>query len=326
VPPHNNDTQQNAVGKPSRGVVVVGGLSYARPRTARAEPAAGADGSALRAAVGAWLVGADAAVCSVIGSDFPTGLIVDITRAGIDLSRIRPVTGQAAMSSADMDPRPEQLASLSPRWSVHLCGISPVRQREILRAVNQRAAVVTVDTGHGPWKAEPALGELAAYADAILSGVKDVAQLWPGKRPVDVLRELARRGVRAAVIKLGAGGSIGIRDAAITSMPAYPVTASGMTGGSDAYGGAFSAMFIAERDLPRAMAWASAAASVVVESFATLDPLTEFGRSKVEYRARILEAEAKAQDDWPSTPAGRRLQDGAARRSSQGRQLPIESV
>jgi sugar/nucleoside kinase (ribokinase family) len=308
VPLHNNDTQQNAVGNLSRGVVVFGGLSYARPRPTAAEPAAGADGSALRAAVGAWLVGADAAVCGVVGSDFPTGLILDITRAGIDLSRLRPVTDQAAIAGADMDPRPEQLASLSPRWSVHLCGLSPVRQREILRAVNQRAAVVTLDTVHRPGKAEPAIVELATAVDAFLPGQREAAQLWPGKPPSDVLQGLARRGVRAAVIKLGTGGSIGIRDGAITSMPAYPVIASGVTGGGDAYAGAFAAIFAADRDLPRAMAWASAAASVVVESFATLDPLTEFGRSKVEYRARILEAEARNQwafsagGPWSATP------------------------
>jgi sugar/nucleoside kinase (ribokinase family) len=314
------------VGKPSRGVVVVGGLTYARARAARAEPAAGADGSALRAAVGAWLVGADAAVCGVVGSDFPTGLIVDITRAGIDLSRLRPLTDQAPMPGADTDPWPEQLASLSPRWSVHLCGISPLRQREIVRAVDGRAAAITVEVGQPPAKVEPAIGALAAQADAIVSGISAATQLWPGKPPGDLLREWARGGVRAAVIRLGAEGSIGMHDGAMTSMPAYPVTASGMRGGGDAYGGAFCAVFAADRNLARAMAWASAAASVVVESFATLDPLTEFGRSKVAHRARILEAEAEVHSDPPSVAAGRGFQNGASRRSPQRRQLPIESA
>jgi sugar/nucleoside kinase (ribokinase family) len=259
-------------------------------RAARSDPARAADGSALRAALGAWLVGVDAAVCAVVGPDFPTGLIVDITRAGIDLSRIRPLNGQAAMPAADADPSPDQLASVSPRWSVHVCGMSPVRQHEILRAVHQRAAIITLDVASRPGEA-PAVDDLAVDADASLLGARDAAQLRPPKPPLEVLRGLVRRGVGAAVITLGAGGSIGIRDGSITSMPAYPVTPSGIMGGGDAYAGAFSAMFADERNLPRAMAWASAAASVVVESFATLDPLTEFGRSKVEHRARILEAE-----------------------------------
>jgi ribokinase len=281
------------LGKASRGVVAVGRLAIEHVRAPRIDPARAADGSALRAAVGAWLVGADAAVCAVIGSDFPTGLILDITRAGVDLSRIRPITGPADMAGVDTDPSPEQLANLSPRWSVHICGLSPLRQREILLAVNQRAAVVTLHPAYRSGGAQPAIVELAANADAFLPGAKEAAELWPGKGPAEVLHELARCGVRAAVITLGGGGSIGIRDGAITSVPAYPVTASGITGGGDAYRGAFSAMFAIDRDLPRAMAWASAAASVVVESFAALDPLTEFGRSKVEYRARILEREAR---------------------------------
>jgi sugar/nucleoside kinase (ribokinase family) len=284
------------VGKASRGVVVVGGLSYARARTARAGPAAGADGSALRAAVGAWLVGVNAAVCGVIGTDFPTGLIVDITRAGVDLSRVRLAPDPDGLREADVEPIPEQLASLNPRWSVHICGLSLARQREIAGAVRQRSAAVTLDTIHLPGRIEPDardVVELAARCDAFVPGWKEVAQLWPGQAAPECLRLLARRGVGTAVIRLGAGGSIGLRDGAVISVPAYPVTASGVTGGGDAYGGAFAAMFTADRDLARSMAWASAASSVVLESFAAVDPLTEFGRSKVEYRARILEAETK---------------------------------
>ena len=168
-------------------------------------------------------------------------------------------------------------------------------------AVGQsRPSLVTLDTGQRSGKVEPAV-ELAASADAFLPGQRDLAPLWPGIPPQDALRGLVRRGVRTAVIKLGTSGSMGIHDGAITSMPAYPVTASGTTGGGDAYAGAFSAMFAADRDLPRAMAWASAAASVVVESFATLDPLNEFGRGKVAYRARILEAEARVRNDFART-------------------------
>jgi sugar/nucleoside kinase (ribokinase family) len=283
------------VGKPSRGVVVAGGLSFDRVR-ARRDLASGADGSALRAAVGAWLVGVETAVCAVIGSDFPTELIVGVTRAGVDLSRVRLAPDPAAVAGADLEPLPEQLASISPRWSVHLCGLSTARQREIIRAVNLRSPVITLDTVHLSGKIAPAahdILELAANSDAFFAGRNEAAQLWPGQSHRELLHMLAGRGVGTAVIKLGAGGSIGIREGTITSVPAYPVTPSGLTGGGDAYGGAFAATFSSDRDLPRAMAWASAASSVVLESFATLDSLTEFGRSKVEYRARILEAEAR---------------------------------
>ena len=75
--------------KSSRGVIAVGRLSVDRDATVGADPPTSADGPALAAAVGAWLVGVDAAVCAVIGPDFPTRLILDFTRAGIDTSALR---------------------------------------------------------------------------------------------------------------------------------------------------------------------------------------------------------------------------------------------
>lgn len=284
------------MGKPSRGVVAVGGLSINRRRTANTGAVPPADGSALRAAVGAWLVGVEAAACAVIDAAFPTDVILDITRAGIDLSRLRPASGRDRSSNGSGDPTPMQLASLSPRWSVHVCGMSIDHQRDMVRSLAERVGVVTLDAPRRPGAIDADANDvlaLAASGDAFLPSVKDVAALWPGQPPRELLRLIARSGVRTVVITLGSGGSVGIHDGIITWMPAYPVTASGVTGGGDAYGGGFAAMFAADRDLHRAMAWATAAASVVVESFAALDPLTEFGRSKVEYRARILEAEVR---------------------------------
>jgi sugar/nucleoside kinase (ribokinase family) len=276
------------VGKPSRGVVAVGGLSIGRWRGINSGAAPPADGSALRAAIGAWLVGVESAVCAVIDPAFPTDVILDITRAGIDLSRLRPRSELETASDANGDPTPAQLASLSPRWSVHVCGMRLAHQREIVRALAQRVAIVTLDApGDTKRNADDVLA-VAANCDAFLPSVSDVAELWPGKPPRELLRLIARRGIRAAVIRLGVGGSIGIHDGTITWVPAFPVTASGVTGGGDAYGGAFAAMFAADRDLPRAMAWATAAASAVVESAEALDPLNEFARSRVEARARAL--------------------------------------
>jgi hypothetical protein len=276
------------VGKRSRGVVAVGGLSIGRWRSVSSGAAPPADGSALRAAIGAWLVGVESAVCAVIDPAFPTDVILDITRAGIDLSRLRPKSEADPSSDANGDPTPAQLARVSPRWSVHVCGMALPHQRDIVRALAQRVALVTLDAPSGSRPAADEVLALAASCDAFLSSVKDVSELWPGQPPREVLRQIARRGVPAAVIRLGVGGSIGIHEGTITWMPAFPVTASGVTGGGDAYSGAFAAMFAAGRDLPMAMAWATAAASAVVESGETLDPLNAFARSRVESRARAL--------------------------------------
>jgi sugar/nucleoside kinase (ribokinase family) len=284
------------VGKSSAGVVAAGGLSINHPpiRSGAAPPA---DGSALRAAVGAWLVGVQAAACAVVDDAFPTDVILDITRAGIDLSRLRLKSGVDGSSNGSGDPTLSQLARLNRGWSAHVCRMALAHQRDLVRALTQRVAAITLDA---PF---PSVGldandvlDLATNCDAFLIGSRAAAAWWPGQPHHELLRLLARRGVRVAVIKLGVGGSIAIGDGVISWMPAFPVTASGMTGGGDAYAGAFAAMYAADRDLPRAMAWATAAASTMVESFAALDPLTEFSRSQVEHRARILGAETKVRN------------------------------
>jgi ribokinase len=294
--PLNNVTQQDGMGKSSRGVVAVGRLSIGVDHTAKAEPAPSPDGPALAAAVGAWLVGVDAAVCSVIAPDFPKWLIPEIMRAGIDTSRIQPLAPSDPTAGPDLDPVPEQLTSLSPSWAVHLCGLPPGRQREIVRSVRQRVACITLDIEVAGTVAPDVnqLLTLAAECDAFLPGRKEVAQLWPGEPPRAVLRLMADAGVPAAVIKLGAGGSLGIRGGEIISMPAFPVMADGGLGGGNVYAGAFAAMYAGDQDLRRAMAWAAAAASVVVESNVLLGKVSEFARKRVEARARILDGPMKA--------------------------------
>jgi len=285
------------VGKPSSGVVAVGLLStLARTETSEAAaPSAG--GSALLAAVGAWLVGRDAAICAVIGPHVSVDLVRRITQHGIDLSRSRATADVA--TEGDIEPSPEQLASVSRDWSVHLCGLSAGRQRELLHAVSQRVMTVTIDTAKKPGSSvltKTELVELAVNCDAILTGRLEAERLWPAQPPREILRQLARQGARAAVIKLGVGGSIGIREGRITWMSAFPLTRPPLLPGGDAYAGAFSAVFAPDRNLAHAMAWATAAASTVMESPSPLEVMTDFGRRTVESRARALES-----DTAPST-------------------------
>lgn len=288
--------RNRGMGKSSRGVIAVGRLSIDGNPAIGAEPSASADGPALSAAVGAWLAGVDAAVCAVIGSGFPTRLILEFTRAGIDTSRIQPVGRRDGSPEADQEPVPEQLASVNPRWSVHVGGLSPSRQRAIIGAVSGRVACITLDldlAGADKPDVNDVLA-LAAQCDAFLPGHQEVAQLWPGETPRAVLRRMARAGVRAAVIRLGAGGSLGMRQSEFVSMPAFPVVDRGGVDGGDVYAGAFAAVYAADQDLRRAMAWASAAASVAMEAKVLLGQLSDFARNRVEARARILDGATKA--------------------------------
>jgi hypothetical protein len=141
----------------------VGGLSTGYLGNERPRPNAGAGGSALLSAVGAWLVGTEAAICAVVAPDFPADQIRIIMRAGIDLSRVRLATPDE-LSSDELEPSADQLASVSPNWAVHLCGLSTRRQAAIIHRLNQRVALLTLDTIYIPARLEPERKDVLALA------------------------------------------------------------------------------------------------------------------------------------------------------------------
>jgi len=281
------------VARSSSGVVAVGKLTVDGPLPAGSSQGYGPS-NALLAAIGAWLVGAEAAVCAVIDPTYPNDLIKEMTRAGIDVSRIRSVSAAEAARGI-LEPTAEQLASVSPSWAVHLCPMSARFQRDLLRAVSGRVILVTLDVatdaGSLTLDSKTIFG-LAAESDAILLGRREVEAVWPGQAPRQVLRLLAHQGARTAVINLGGGAAIALRGDAVTWMPAFPVGDRAHTPGRDAYGGAFAATYAAYGHLARAMAWAAAAESAVVESRSPLELVNNFARRTVESRARRLETEA----------------------------------
>lgn len=284
------------MGKPSTGVIAVGAFSL--------EPVSKTDSlgpsqvwdNALLSAVGAWLVGAEAAICGVIPPNYPVEVIRRITRAGFDMSRVRLASGAEVAAGRRLEPIAEQLASVSPSWAVHLLAISPARQRELLERVAQRVALTTIDIDYGPASGpvdRVKVLELAPLCDAVLIGPAEAERLWPRQSPREAVRSMARTGARAAAIRLGPNGSIGIHDRSVAWVPAFPIRATPKWPAGDAFGGAFAAAFVHARHMRRALAWATAAASAVIESDSPLELVNEFARRTVASRASALEKEAE---------------------------------
>lgn len=274
----------------SAGVVAVGGLPFDQAPSTSTASVPGPSNAVL-AAVGAWLAGGNTTICSVIPPEFPTELIRNIARSPIDLSRVRLVSAAEAASGI-MEPIPEQLASVGSHWAVHVLRLSLPRQQEIVRAVSRRVTLTSVDIGDAPgMNGNGASAAPYALGDVALFGRKEAERLWPRQSPRDALRLLAKRGRRVAVITLGSSGSIGIRDDVISWLPAFSMRKAAKWPGCDAYGGAFAAAFVSEFNLRRAMAWASAAASAVMESDSPFELMNEFARRTVASRARLLERE-----------------------------------
>jgi hypothetical protein len=281
------------------GVVAVGALptnSDAPDSTA----ANGWTGNAVLAAIGAWLVGVNAAVCSLVGRNPSDEPLRFFARAAVDVTSVGTASARAARLD-DSEPPPDQLDKLAQGWAVHLCRMSPPRQLEIVRAIRQRVALLTVDSayrgdGVGAFRAE--LLELAEDCDAIVLSRRDLDEVWPQASPREALRRLARSGARCVVMKLGSGAAIGFHGDLRTWTPGFPADSPAIRPGGDAYAAAFAAAFTDHRDLRRAMAWAGAAASAVVESASPLELLNEYARRAVASRARVLESQST--DGWRS--------------------------
>ena len=260
-------------------------------------------GNALLAAVGAWLVGVNAAVCSLAGRNPSDEPLRYFARAAVDVTSVRTALALDAVLD-NSEPPPDQLDKIARGWTVHVCRMSPARQRELIRAVGQRVALRTVDTsyrgdGVGAYRSE--LFELAEDCDAIVLGRRDLEEVWPRQSPREALRLLARSGARCVVVKLGGGAALAVQDDLRTWMPGLLVSQAIMPG-DDAYAAAFAAAFADNRDLRRAMAWAGAAASAVVESPSPLELLNDYGRRAVASRAR--QRESQSIDGWRSGSPG----------------------
>lgn len=112
--------------------------------------------------------------------------------------------------------------------------------------------------------------EAAAVAASRGSGAREPAEL------LDALASVSR----SVVITLGAAGAIAVRDGETWSVPGFPAQAVvDTTGAGDCFVGSLCALLARGAELPDAMVWASAAASLSVarpgaaESYPTVDEI-----------------------------------------------------
>lgn len=287
-------------------VMAIGGLTidWLQTTTARHGPTLG--GNAAYAAVGAYLAGAEASVVAVIGDDYPSELLAQLTQAGIDTTHVRRSTGPSFRVLLDesgpsrtmsylprsgrndrLDPVAAQLPDDLAGSGVHVCAIPTASQRSLLDAIGERALVTTIDTIIIPGQIEPGADELldmARITSAFLPSRQEVELLWPGDIEV-ALVTLHEAGVPRVVIKMGAEGSLGLDDGGLCRIPAIETRVVDPTGAGDAYCGAFCARLAEGADLQAAMAWGAAAASVVIEGYGVGHALTVDARLRASDRA-----------------------------------------
>jgi len=107
---------------------------------------------------------------------------------------------------------------------------------------------------------------------------------------VESARILVEWGAKVAIVTLGEKGSIACQRGTCFSVPAFSTTAIDPTGAGDVYAGAFLAEYDRTRDLGSSCLYASAAASIMVESIGPDFPLTD---KEVRRRAKLIRTELR---------------------------------
>lgn len=290
-------------------LVAVGGLTidYVQTRAGLSGPAVG--GNALYAAVGAWLVGSQPTILAKVGRDYPTELLGPLDAAGFDLGSIETVSGPSfkvvldestgrriqrylpgSGDNSTLDPGVDSLPVMSQK-AAHVCGIPVSTQRQFLLAMRGRAALLTFDTVVIPGHIEPSaseLDELMDYSDLFLPSREEVAALWLVDDVDRWVLAQAQRG-RKVVVKCGAEGAISVSDNGdLIRMEAAPARVIDTTGAGDTFCGAFASTLRSHGDTRSAMAWAAAAASVVIEGHGALHAVVKDRRKDVKDRAGAL--------------------------------------
>lgn len=291
-------------------VLACGGLTIDHVQTASARSGPHLGGNAAYAAAGAWLAGAEAEVVAVIGDDFPSSLLDGLDAVGIGTSAVRRVDGPSFRVLLDesgpervmsylpgsgrndrLDPVPSQLPELRAGDGVHVCAIPTPSQAALVEAVEGEVDVITLDTVVIAGEIEPernALLDVARQVSVFLPSQAEVAHHWPGPLTA-TLEQIVAAGVKRVIVKMGTLGSVGYDGTRTVRMPAAEAKVIDSTGAGDAYCGAICARLSMGDDLPMAMTWAAAAASVIIESHGVTHTLSETTRGRVAARAQGLE-------------------------------------
>ncbi|MGH7994997.1 MAG: PfkB family carbohydrate kinase [Opitutaceae bacterium] len=297
----------------TRSALIVGSVAIDRVATPSAETGKVLGGAASYASIAASYFG-PVRLVAVVGGDFPPAFLRRLKRHRIDLRglRVEPEGktfqwhGRYREHFAGRDTLEVQL-NVFERFSpvlpeayrdsrfVMLGAIQPGLQLHVIdQFAGRRQPFVLADT-FDLWihTAKPELLSLLRRIDLFVIN-EDESILLTGARDPAVAGGLLRKmGPKAVIIKKGGHGSVLFHRDGHFAVPAFPVAKFvDPTGAGDSYAGAMIGCLAAAGRtdfgaLKRAMAYASAVASLTVESF-SVDRLSGAGRKTVDLRFREL--------------------------------------
>jgi sugar/nucleoside kinase (ribokinase family)/fructoselysine-6-P-deglycase FrlB-like protein len=273
APPHTHLPVPLPAGWPGsaagpRPVIIVGNLTIddvIQPDGTSQMGALGGNSVHAVAAALAWT--GDVGIVARSGADFPASALGRLRDAGADISGIRRVDGPTVRNwviyeadgrrswvyrtprgrGAEVAPRPcdipDAWLARQPPPVVHIAAMPLARAAAVAGSVRDRSpdAVILLDT-HEDWPPGPAVLAAARAADVFLPSREELAVLLGYDDPARGARELAVRGVRCVVVKLGGDGALVARPGTEPDrVPAFPATVADATGAGDSFCGAFAA-------------------------------------------------------------------------------------
>lgn len=244
----------------------------------------------------------------VVGSDYPLGVLKQLTARGADLAGVEQVPGESfrwkgkysydLSSRETLETRLGVFADFRPKIPekfraarfVFLGNIDPGLQLSVLDQV-QAPTLVACDTmNYWIQSRRDILLQVLRHVDVVMVNDSEARELSGSWNVYSAARWILDHGPRFVVIKQGEHGALLVGSDAVFKVPAYPLQhVFDPTGAGDAFAGGFMAHLAASGDLGepnlrRAMVYGAALGSFAVEAFGIqgLDAVTP-----ADVRARV---------------------------------------
>jgi len=247
----------------------------------------GVGGSAVNTAVGAVSLGKSAAVIAKVGMDgFGRMNLEEVMRKGVDVNGVKieiagetgftiiivnHSTGEIVMYgykgvSEELTPRELKREVISEAKWLHIASLR--LDTSIAGAQIAKAHGVKVSWDPGRRLAlshDERVWEMLRYVDVVLVNLleaREITGVEDYRRAAEKLRE---GGAKAAVVKLGSGGSYVVSDEGEERVPAFKVKATDTTGAGDAYAAGLITRMLEGAGIFEAARFASAVAALKVQ-------------------------------------------------------------
>lgn len=269
-----------------------------------------AGGGALYSAVGALVWSTDVAVSSVVGHDYPDGLLHELAAAGVDLSGVlrspdtesiglwllyeadgtrRQVEKSRGGTFAGLDVlRPAPSAVGLDPVGVHVAPQSSQGQLRALQDLAGGDVVRTLDLLIEPFIDRTPYTSGAAFAelDAFLPSAQESVDLWGHDDTRRLGAWLADHGSKAVLaLKRGPDGVDVLLGERVVRVPSVVDTLLDPTGAGDAFCGGFLAGLVATGDPVEAAVHGVVSASFVCETRGALDAIARIDAETAQRRA-----------------------------------------